>query len=82
MRVREPAAGRVSVVMNLFSTRHTRRERVSTKSGRSPGSRISTALRLPGQLPSGILKGRYRIQSRGRLRHRAPQLGPPFPIPD
>ena len=28
------------------------------------------------------MKDRYRIQSRVRLRLRAPQLGPPFPIPD
>jgi len=43
---------------------------------------VTATLRLPGQLPSGISKGHYRIQSRGRLRYRAPQLGPPFLIPD
>jgi hypothetical protein len=43
---------------------------------------VTAALRLPGQTPSGISKGHYRIQSRGRLRHWAPLPGPPFLIPD
>ncbi|MPL67319.1 hypothetical protein SDC9_13010 [bioreactor metagenome] len=32
--------------------------------------------------PSGNVKGARRIQSRGRPGLRAPQLGPPFPVPD
>jgi len=56
--------------------------RVAPSLGRSPGSRINTVLRLPGHWPSGTMKDRYRIQSRGRLRPWAPQLGPPFLIPD
>jgi len=82
MEAFESETGRVDVVMEQISARHTRREWVSSKSGRFPGSRISAALRLPGYSPSGLMKGRYRIQSRGRLRIRAPQLGPPFLIPD